>query len=72
MNHEPRRPSSRDAAYCLRARRSRRGWLSPTDRFLHLAHRPLHADEHRAADDAVADVQLLDAGDARRPACTLW
>src|SRR5258706_13903328 len=28
----------------------------------HLAHRPLHPDEHRSRDDGVANVELLDAG----------
>ena len=35
---------------------------------LHLAHRLAHADEHRAAHDRVADVQLADARQAPRPA----
>ena len=31
----------------------------------HFAHRSFHADQHRARHDAVADVQLLDAGNLR-------
>ena len=41
------------------------------DRRAHLAHRALHADEHRARDDGVADVELARSRGWRRPAPTL-
>jgi hypothetical protein len=39
--------------------------MGAMNRFLHVAHGLLHADEHRSRHDAVPDIQLLDAGNHR-------